>query len=114
MVGLAMDGHKLEEFESLVLDSIDFDVGYFSGKVRNSGSLKKMIWRRCMTTWKKSVTYCGVTEGAQQPPEQKCKRSANQDAPKSKQFELETKVQDIVTQLKDIHGDNFTAPQLRT
>jgi hypothetical protein len=52
-------------------------------------------------------------QGAQQPSEQKRKRSGNQDAPKSKRFELETEIDDTVTQLKDIHGDKYTAPQMR-
>ena len=52
-------------------------------------------------------------QGAQQPSEQKHKRSVNQDAPKSKRFELEMDVDNTVTQLKDIHGDKYTAPQMR-
>ena len=59
------------------------------------------------------LLWCDRVSDAQQAPEQKRKRSANQDAPKSKRFEQETEVDNIVAQLKDTHGDKFTAPQLR-
>ena len=49
--------------------------------------------RRSATSWTETYAFC----------KSKC----------TKQFELDTEVEDIVTQLKDIHGDNFTAPQLR-
>ena len=52
-------------------------------------------------------------QGAQPPSEQKRKHSANQDAPKIKRFELETDVDDTVTQLKDIHGEKYTASQMQ-
>ena len=108
----------MEEFDTLVPNSMDFDVGYFSGKQsKKQWLIEENDLMEMYENVKKNQSvflWCDRRmHGAQQPPEQKRKRPANQDAPKSKRFELETEVEDIVTQLKDIHGDKFTAPQLR-
>ena len=108
----------MEEFDTLVPNSMDFDVGYFSGKrskkqwLIEDNDLKEMY--DSMKKNQSVLLWCDRRmQGAQQPSEQKRKRSANQDVPKSKRFELETDVDDTVTQLKDIHGDKYTAPQMR-
>lgn len=108
----------MEEFDSLVPNSMDFDIGYYSGKQNKKHWLiEENDLKEMYDNMKKSqsvLLWCDRRmQGPQQLPEQKRKRCANQDAPKSKRFELEMEVDDIVTQLKDIHGDKFTAPQLR-
>ena len=108
----------MEEFDTLVPNSMDFDVGYFSGKqskkqwLIEDNDLKEMY--DSMKKNQSVLLWCDRRmQGAPQPSEQKRKRSANQDTPKSKRFELDMDVDDTVTQLKDIHGDKYTVPQMR-
>ena len=108
----------MEEFDTLVPSSLEFDVGYFSGKQsKKQWLIKETDLLEMYDNMKKSkcvLLWCDRRlQVAEQPTEQKRKRSAHQDAPKTKRFELETDVEDIVTQLKDIQGDKFTIPQLR-
>ena len=108
----------MEEFDTLVPSSLEFEIGYFSGKqskkqwLIEEEDLKEMY---CNMKKNKSVLlWCDRRSQNSEPVlENKRKRPSTQDPPKSKRFELESDVEDTVRQLKDIHGDKFTIPQLR-
>ena len=86
----------LEEFDTLVPKSMDFDVGYFSGKQSKKHWLieENDLTEMYVNVKKNQSVFDWRVSDAQQAPEQK--RPANQDAPKSKWFEQETEVDDIV------------------
>ena len=78
----------MEEFDTLVPNSMDFDVGYFSGKQsKKQWLIEENDLMEIYENVKKnqSLLWCNRRmHGAQQPSEQKQKHPANQDVLKSK------------------------------
>ena len=114
----------MEEFEGLVPETVEFEIGYFSGKqskkqwligdediVQMYETLKKhniLLWcdRKQPVRTDNHERHSSQVDNRKRP-------SSQVDPPKSKRFELESEVDDIVTQLQEIHSDKFTIPQLR-
>ena len=106
----------MEEFDTLVPSSTDFNVGYFSGKqnkkqwLMDAGDLTEMY-----DGIKKSgsvLLWCDsrLTGGSSN---QNRKRPSTQSAPKSKRLEIEDDVDELVRQLQENHEDKYSIPQLR-
>ena len=114
----------MEEFEGLVPETVEFEIGYFSGKqskkqwligdediVQMYETLKKpniLLWcdRKQPVRTDNNECHSSQVDNRKRP-------SSQVDPPKSKRFELESEVDDIVMQLQEIHSDKFTIPQLR-
>ena len=106
----------MEEFDDLVPSQVEFEVGYFSGKQSKKHWLigDDDLVQMYETVKNKSSIFLWCDRRTDSAQQRNCKRPTSQtDAPKSKRYELEAEVDNIVTQLKEIHGDKFTAPQLR-
>ena len=78
----------MEEFDSLVPNSMDFDIGYYSGKQNKKHWLiEENDLKEMYDNIKKSqsvLLWCDRRmQDPQQLPEQKRKCCGNQDAPKS-------------------------------
>ena len=115
----------MEEFEGLVPETVEFEIGYFSGKqskkqwligdediVQMYETLKKhniLLWcdRKQPVRTDNHERHSSQVDNRKRP-------SSQVDPPKSKRFELESEVDDIVTQLQEIHSDKFTIPQLNS
>ncbi len=107
----------MEELDNLVPSTMDFHVGYFSGKqskkhwLIEDGDLKEMYE---MANVKKSVFLWCDSRVAEKKRELKRKHpSSHEGCTRNKRVELEEDIEDIVERLKETHGDKFSYSQYR-
>ena len=122
----------MEEFEGLAPESVDFEVGYFSGKQSKKNwlleddddivQMYEKLNKHSILLWCDRKQSVSADPPASQANSSNRKRSSSssQSYPIeetfplfSKRLELETEVDDIVTTLQETHGNKFTTPQLR-
>ena len=102
----------MEEMDTLVPPSLDFQLGYFSGKQHwliEEGDLKEMYAKDS----KKSIfLWCDRAE--EQSKEIKRKRSSSHDSSsKSKRVELDEDLEETAERIGEVHGDKLFYSQYR-
>ena len=105
----------MEEMDTLVPPTLDFQLGYFSGKqskkhwLIEEGDLKEMYAKDS----KKSIfLWCYRAE--EQSKEIKRKRSLSHDnSSKSKRIEIDEDLEETAERIREVHGDKFSYSQYR-
>ena len=105
----------MEEMDTLVPPTLDFQLGYFSGKqskkhwLIEEGDLKEMYAKDS----KKSIfLWCDRAE--EQSKEIKRKRSSSHDnSSKSKRIEIDENLEETAERIREVHGDKFSYSQYR-
>ena len=110
----------MEEFEDQVPPTTRFSVGYFEGR---QSTKKWMVTKEDLNAMYSTMELAHRTEillwcnGFDSESDDKSKKKRKRDsspAPLSKRAEKEKDIDDLVTELKEMHsGDNYTDPQLR-
>ena len=108
----------MEQFSEYVPSTIEFQVGYFTGKQSTKhwlmcqADLEQM--NETLKTSKGKVMWCeGKSDSPKDSSTGNRKRSSPVEPPTSQRQQIEGEVQDYVTQLKEKHGTKYTIPQLR-
>ena len=100
----------MEEMDSLVPPTLDFQLGYFSGKqskhwLIEDGDLKEMHAKDS----KKSIfLWCDRAE--EQTKELKRKRSSSHE---NKRVEMDEDLEETAERIREVHGDKFSYSQYR-
>ena len=105
----------MEEMDTLVPSSLDFQLGYFSGKqskkhwLIEDGDLKEMYAKDS----KRSIfLWCDRAE--EQPKELKRKRSSSHDgSSKSKRVEMDEDLEETAERIREVYDDKFSYSQYR-
>ena len=106
----------MEKLDTLVPSTLDFQVGYFSGKqskkywLIEDSDLKEMYDKDSRNS---IFLWCDRADERTKEPKRKRSSSHETLSSKSKRVEIEEDIEDTVERIKEVHGDKFSYSQYR-